>query len=122
MNGHAFVTYPAKSAERQSSPLCEEEKEAMTWRSVQEKSPFNKQEARSKQHGAEMANRFHHTGHIQGLGRAAWGSLRWGRISDQDSEGESWGPRAPSARQEEEGTPCISQPVQLGIHVAHILG
>lgn len=37
-DGSAFVTYPAKSAQGQSSPLHEEDREIMTWWSVKGKS------------------------------------------------------------------------------------
>lgn len=47
--GGALGTYPAKSAEGQSSPLREEEKEKVTQGSVQARRSFSQQEARSEQ-------------------------------------------------------------------------
>lgn len=47
--GGALGTYPAKSAEGQSSPLREEEKEKVTQGSVQARRSFTQQETRSEQ-------------------------------------------------------------------------
>lgn len=56
--GGARGTYPAKSAEGQSSPLREEEKEKVTQGSVQARRSFIQQDTQSEQHRAEAGSRF----------------------------------------------------------------